>query len=229
MGPIFANLLLADEINRTPPKTQSALLQAMQEKQVTVAGRTFDLPDPFFVMATRNPIEQEGTYPLPEAQLDRFMFMVLIGYPDKEEELEVLKRTTGNTPAKGKPVVDGAKIREMQGIVRQVLVGETAYQFALDIIRATRPGEAGAGDFVRHWLAWGAGPRAGQYLILGAKARALLQGRVHVTMEDIASAAYPVLRHRLIANFNAQAEGISVEQIIGKVLALVPRGREKML
>jgi MoxR-like ATPase len=228
-GPIFANLLLADEINRTPPKTQSALLQAMQEKQVTVAGRTFDLPDPFFVMATRNPIEQEGTYPLPEAQLDRFMFMVLIGYPDKEEELEVLKRTTGAAPAKGKPVVDGAKIREMQGIVRQVLVGEAAYQFALDIIRATRPGEAGAGDFVRHWLAWGAGPRAGQYLILGAKARALLQGRVHVTMEDIASAAYPVLRHRLIANFNAQAEGISVEQIIGKVLALVPRGREKML
>lgn len=228
-GPIFANLLLADEINRTPPKTQAALLQAMQEKQITVAGRTFELPDPFFVMATRNPIEQEGTYPLPEAQLDRFMFLVLMGYPQKEEELEILKRTTGILSSGGRAVVDAAKIRQMQEMVRQVLVGETAYQFALDIVRATRPAESGAGDFVRHWVAWGAGPRAGQYLILGAKARALLNGRLHVTLDDIASVAYPVLRHRLISNFNAQAEGISVEQIIGKVLALIPRAREKVL
>ncbi|HEY1683908.1 MAG TPA: MoxR family ATPase [Tepidisphaeraceae bacterium] len=228
-GPIFANLLLADEINRTPPKTQSALLQAMQERQVTIAGRTFELPDPFFVMATRNPIEQEGTYPLPEAQLDRFMFMVLIGYPEKEDELEILRRTTGNSVPAAQAILDAAKIRALQSTVRQVLVGETAYQFALEIIRATRPGEAGAGDFVRHWLAWGAGPRAGQYLILGAKARAILHGRVHVTLEDIQAVAYPVLRHRLIVNFNAQAEGISVEQIIGKVLALIPRNREKML
>jgi MoxR-like ATPase len=201
----------------------------MAEKHVTVGGETHPLDEPFVVVATQNPIEQEGTYPLPEAQLDRFMFMVLIGYPEKEDELEILRRTTGNSAPAAQPILDAAKIRALQSTVRQVLVGETAYQFALEIIRATRPGEAGAGDFVRHWLAWGAGPRAGQYLILGAKARAILHGRVHVTLEDIQAVAYPVLRHRLIANFNAQAEGISVEQIIGKVLALIPRNREKML
>jgi MoxR-like ATPase len=223
-GPIFANLLLADEINRTPPKTQSALLQAMQERQVTAGSRTLDLPDPFFVLATQNPIEQEGTYPLPEAQLDRFMFMVLVNYPAREDELEVLRRTTGTAQGQVERVIDAQRIVQLQEIVRRVPVGDHVYHFALDIIRATRPNEPGASDFVRHWLSWGAGPRAGQYLILGGKARALMQGRLFVTIEDIEAVAHPVLRHRLIPNFNAEAEGISVEQIINKILALVPRG-----
>ena len=223
-GPIFANLLLADEINRTPPKTQSALLQAMQERQVTAGSRTLDLPDPFFVLATQNPIEQEGTYPLPEAQLDRFMFMVLVNYPAREDELEVLRRTTGTVQGQVERVIDGRRIVQLQEIVRRVPVGDHVYHFALDIIRATRPNEPGASDFVRHWLSWGAGPRAGQYLILGGKARALMQGRLFVTIQDIEAVAHPVLRHRIIPNFNAEAEGISVEQIINKILALVPRG-----
>jgi len=223
-GPIFANLLLADEINRTPPKTQSALLQAMQERQVTAGSRTLDLPDPFFVLATQNPIEQEGTYPLPEAQLDRFMFMVLVNYPERDEELEVLRRTTGTVQGQVERVIDGRRIVQLQEIVRRVPVGDHVYHFALDIIRATRPNEPGASDFVRHWLNWGAGPRAGQYLILGGKARALMQGRLFVTIQDIEAVAHPVLRHRIIPNFNAEAEGISVEQIINKILALVPRG-----
>jgi MoxR-like ATPase len=223
-GPVFANLILADEINRTPPKTQSALLQAMQERQVTAGSRTLDLPEPFFVMATQNPIEQEGTYPLPEAQLDRFMFMVLIGYPQRDEELEVLKRTTGDAPAAVQHVLSAAQIAQMQELVRRVPVGDHVYSFALEIVRATRPNEPGASDFVRHWLSWGAGPRAGQYLVLAGKARALMRGRLHVTLEDIEAAAAPVLRHRLVPNFNAEAEGITVEQIIDKVLTLVPRG-----
>jgi MoxR-like ATPase len=223
-GPIFANLLLADEINRTPPKTQSALLQAMQERQVTAGNRTLDLPDPFFVLATQNPIEQEGTYPLPEAQLDRFMFMVLVNYPAREDELEVLRRTTGTVSGQVQRVIDAGRIVQLQEIVRRVPVGDHVYHFALDIIRATRPNEPGASDFVRHWLSWGAGPRAGQYLILGGKARALMQGRLFVTIEDIEAVAHPVLRHRIIPNFNAEAEGISVEQIINKILALIPRG-----
>jgi MoxR-like ATPase len=228
-GPIFANLLLADEINRTPPKTQAALLQAMQERQVTAGSHTFTLPDPFFVLATQNPIEQEGTYPLPEAQLDRFMFMVMVNYPSREEELEVLKRTTGAAERAVTKIIDAQRIIQLQQIVRRVPVGEQVYQFALDIIRATRPNEAGASDFVRHWLNWGAGPRAGQYLILGGKARALIRGRLHVTMEDIEAVAAPVLRHRLIPNFNAEAEGISVEQIIQKILTLIPRGKGERL
>jgi len=228
-GPIFANLLLADEINRTPPKTQSALLQAMQERQVTAGSRTLDLPDPFFVLATQNPIEQEGTYPLPEAQLDRFMFMVLVNYPSKEEELEVLRRTTGTAEGQVERVIDARRIVQLQEIVRRVPVGDHVYHFALDIIRATRPNEPGASDFVRHWLSWGAGPRAGQYLILGGKARALMQGRLFVTIEDIEAVAHPVLRHRIIPNFNAEAEGISVEQIINKILALIPRGKGERL
>jgi MoxR-like ATPase len=228
-GPIFANLLLADEINRTPPKTQSALLQAMQERQVTAGSRTLDLPDPFFVLATQNPIEQEGTYPLPEAQLDRFMFMVLVNYPSRQEELEVLRRTTGTAEAQVERVIDAGRIVQLQEIVRRVPVGDHVYHFALDIIRATRPNEQGASDFVRHWLSWGAGPRAGQYLILGGKARALMQGRLFVTIEDIEAVAHPVLRHRIIPNFNAEAEGISVEQIINKILALIPRGKGERL
>jgi MoxR-like ATPase len=228
-GPIFTNLLLADEINRTPPKTQSALLQAMQERQVTAGSRTLDLPDPFFVLATQNPIEQEGTYPLPEAQLDRFMFMVLVNYPSRQEELEVLRRTTGTAQGQVERVIDAARIVQLQEIVRRVPVGDHVYHFALDIIRATRPNEPGASDFVRHWLSWGAGPRAGQYLILGGKARALMQGRLFVTIEDIEAVAHPVLRHRIIPNFNAEAEGISVEQIINKILALIPRGKGERL
>ena len=228
-GPIFANMLLADEINRTPPKTQAALLQAMQERQVTAGNRTLDLPDPFFVLATQNPIEQEGTYPLPEAQLDRFMFMVLVNYPSRQEELEVLKRTTGSSDGKVNRVLAARDIIRLQEIVRRVPVGEHVYHFALEIVRCTRPNEEGASDFVRHWLSWGAGPRAGQYLILAGKARALMQGRLHVTLEDIEAVAPAVLRHRIIPNFNAEAEGISVEQIIAKILALVPRGKTDRL
>jgi MoxR-like ATPase len=228
-GPVFANLVLADEINRTPPKTQAALLQAMQERQVTVGAQTLDLPDPFFVLATQNPIEQEGTYPLPEAQLDRFMFMVLVSYPSHEDELEVLKRTTGETEETVSKILSADQIRKLQSIVRRVPVGDHVYHFALQIVRATRPGEAGSSDFVRHWLSWGAGPRAGQYMILAAKARALMHGRLHATLEDIESVAAPVLRHRIIPNFNADAEGVTVEQIIEKVLTLVPRGNGERL
>jgi MoxR-like ATPase len=229
-GPIFANLLLADEINRTPPKTQAALLQAMQERQVTAGNNTLGLPEPFFVLATQNPIEQEGTYPLPEAQLDRFMFMVLVNYPKRDEELEMLKRTTGATHPPVSRVLDAARIVQLQELVRRVPVGEHVYAFALDIARATRPNEAGASDFVRHWLSWGAGPRAGQYMILAAKARALMQGRLYATIDDVEAVAPPVLRHRLVPNFNAEAEGITVEQIIDKVMSLIPRGKgEKLL
>ncbi|MEO6436308.1 MAG: MoxR family ATPase [Tepidisphaeraceae bacterium] len=228
-GPIFANLLLADEINRTPPKTQAALLQAMQERQVTAGGQTFDLPNPFFVMATQNPIEQEGTYPLPEAQLDRFMFMVRVGYPNADEELEVLKRTTGDVEPQVERVLSAEQVIALQNLVRRVPVGDHVYEFALAIVRATRPAEPGASDFVRHWLSWGAGPRAGQFMILAAKARALMLGRLHVTTEDIESVAPAVLRHRLVPNFNAEAEGVTVEQIVDKILTLVPRGTGERL
>ncbi len=228
-GPVFANLLLADEINRTPPKTQAALLQAMQERQVTMGTHTLALPDPFFVLATQNPIEQEGTYPLPEAQLDRFMFMVTVDYPSRDEEMEVLKRTTGAPGARVQRVLSAEQIVQLQDIVRRVPVGEHVYNYALDIVRATRPNDPAASDFVRHWLSWGAGPRAGQYLILAGKARALMLGRLHVTLEDIAAVASPVLRHRIVPNFNAEAEGIVVEQIIDKLLTIVPRGSGERL
>jgi MoxR-like ATPase len=223
-GPVFTDLLLADEINRTPPKTQAALLQAMQERQVSIGSRTYDLPDPFFVLATQNPIEQEGTYPLPEAQLDRFMFMVTVTYPSAADELDVLKRTTAEETVSIEKVIEAAKVVQLQGIVRRVPVGDAVYQFVLDIVRATRPNEPGAGDFVRHWLAWGAGPRAGQYMILAAKARAVIRGRLFATMDDVEAVAASVLRHRLVPNFNAEAEGVTVEQIIEKILTLVPRG-----
>jgi MoxR-like ATPase len=228
-GPIFANLLLADEINRTPPKTQAALLQAMQERQVTVGSRTLNLPEPFFVLATQNPIEQEGTYPLPEAQLDRFMFMVTVHYPTREEELEVLRRTTGAAAEAVERVISGAEILRLQEIVRRVPIGDHVFNFVLDVIRMTRPNEPGASDFVRHWLSWGAGPRAGQFMILAGKARALMRGRLYVTIEDIEAVAAPALRHRIVPNFNAEAEGITVEQIIEKVLTLVPRGKGERL
>jgi MoxR-like ATPase len=228
-GPVFANLLLADEINRTPPKTQAALLQAMQERQVTMGTQTRPLPDPFFVLATQNPIEQEGTYPLPEAQLDRFMFMVTVDYPSRDEEMEVLRRTTGATTAHIERVLTAEQIVQLQDIVRRVPVGDHVYNYALDIVRATRPNDPAASDFVRHWLSWGAGPRAGQYLVLAGKARALMLGRLHVTLEDIAAVASPVLRHRIVPNFNAEAEGIVVEQIIDKLLTIVPRGSGERL
>ena len=223
-GPVFTNLLLADEVNRAPPKTQSALLQAMQERQLTLGNATRDLPQPFFVLATQNPIEQEGTYPLPEAQLDRFMFMVLVSYPTREEELDIYERAAAGATANVERVVGREELLAMQALARRVPVGRQATEFALDVVRATRPAEPGASDFVRHWLAWGAGPRAGECLVLAAKARALIQDRLHVTTDDIAAVAPPVLRHRLIPNFNADAEGVTVEQIIQKVLLLVPRG-----
>ncbi len=228
-GPIFANLLLADEINRTPPKTQAALLEAMQEHQVTAAGKQLKLPQPFFVLATQNPIEQEGTYPLPEAQLDRFMFMVMVHYPKREEELEVLRRTTGVRVGAVNSVINAQQILRLQEIVRRVPVGDHVYHFALDLVRATRPNEPGASDFVRHWLSWGAGPRAGQYMLLAGKARALMHGRLYVTIEDIEAVAGPVLRHRIILNFNAEAEGVSVDQIIEKIMTLIPRGKGERL
>ena len=223
-GPVFANLLLADEVNRAPPKAQAALLQAMAERQVTVGGRTFDLPDPFFVLATQNPIEQEGTYPLPEAQLDRFMFMVTVDYPGRADELAVLRRTTGATAAEVRPVVSAAEMVELQQVVRRVPTSDVAYAYALDVVRATRPQDPAAGDFVRHWLRWGAGTRAAQDLVVAAKAAALMAGRLHVTPDDIAALAPAVLRHRLIPTFNADAEGVTVEQVIDKVVTLVPRG-----
>ena len=228
-GPIFSHLLLADEINRTPPKTQAALLQAMQEQEISVGNRTLALPSPFFVLATQNPIEQEGTYPLPEAQLDRFMFMVTIDYPSREEELDVLKRTTGTHAEQIRPVVTREQIVRMQDLVRRVPVSDPVFAYVVDLIRATRPAEAGASDFVRRWLDWGAGPRAGQFLILGGKARALMQGRMHVTTADIEAIATPVLRHRIVPNFNASAEGVTAEQIIEKLMTLMPRGKHERL
>ena len=228
-GPVFANLLLADEVNRAPPKAQAALLQAMAERQVTVGSRTFDLPDPFFVLATQNPIEQEGTYPLPEAQLDRFMFMVTVDYPSRADELAVLRRTTEQPAAEVRPVVTAAEMVDLQRVVRGVPTSDVAYGYALDVVRATRPQDEGAGDFVRHWLRWGAGTRAAQDLIVAAKARALMAGRLHVTPDDVAAIAPAVLRHRLIPTFNADAEGVTVEQVIEKVITLVPRGPAERL
>ncbi len=222
-GPVFANMLLADEINRTPPKTQAALLQAMQEHQVTAGDKTRTLEEPFFVLATQNPIEQEGTYPLPEAQLDRFMFMVNVGYPSRQEELDIMMRTTSREEAKIDPVISGGEIIELQDIVRSVPVARHVYEFALDIVRITRPSEEDAPQFTTQWVSWGAGPRACQYLILAGKARALLEGRFHVTTEDVEFAAAPVMRHRLVLNFSAEAEGITVDDIVQKALSMVER------
>ena len=221
-GPIFANVILADEINRTPPKTQAALLEAMQERQVTVGGTKNTLTEPFFVLATQNPIEQEGTYPLPEAQLDRFMFEILVDYPEEEEEYEILCVTTSELPGKAAEVLSGEDIRQLQEIVRRVPVAEHVVRYAMELVRKTRVQKDAAPDFVKEWLTWGAGPRAGQYLILGGKARAILNGRYHVSCEDIKSVAHPVLRHRIITNFNAEAEGIKPDHIVDRLIEDTP-------
>jgi MoxR-like ATPase len=225
-GPIFANMVLADEINRTPPKTQAALLEAMQEHHVTAGAHTYPLPEPFFVLATQNPIEQEGTYPLPEAQLDRFMFNIIVGYPSRAEEIDIMKRTTSTHRPALAPVLDGEQIMRLQEVVRQVVVADHVFAYAADLVRATRPREPGVPKFVPELLSWGAGPRACQYLILGAKARALLHGRLHATTDDVRSVALPVLRHRLVTTFHADAEGITTDEVIKKLLSTVPLPQE---
>jgi MoxR-like ATPase len=225
-GPIFANIVLADEINRAPPRTQAALLEAMQEHAVTAAGQTMRLPEPFFVLATQNPIEQEGTYPLPEAQLDRFLFDVRIGYPSEDEEVEVLRATTGRATAPLNAVLTAEETLGLQRLVRDVPASEPALRYAAALARATRPGTAGAPDLVTRYVRWGAGPRAGQALILGAKAHALLAGRGAVSPADIRRVALPVLRHRVLPNFAAEGEGVTAERVVAAVLERVaePKG-----
>jgi MoxR-like ATPase len=219
-GPIFANLVLADEINRTPPKTQAALLEAMQERSVTVAGVRHDLEDPFFVLATQNPIEQEGTYPLPEAQLDRFMLQIQVDYPSEEEELRIALETTSGETRTVSPVLHGSDIVELRRIVRRMPVSPRTAQFAVRLARMSRPTEPGADDFVKKYVLWGAGPRASQYLLLGAKARAALKGSRHVRLEDVQAVAAPALRHRIRTNFHADAEGVGVEAVIERLLQI---------
>jgi MoxR-like ATPase len=227
-GPIFANIVLADEINRTPPKTQSALLEAMQEHRVTVLGKTYQLAEPFYVFATQNPIELEGTYPLPEAQLDRFMFHIIIDHPPYDEELGVVKMTTAiQNPELNRPVT-GDDLVAFQRLVRKVPVAEPIMRHALDIVRATRPKDPEAQDFIKKWVAFGASVRAAQYLVLGAKARALTNGRYHVSFDDIRAFAHPVLRHRIITNFHAQSEGVTTDSIVDRLLEAVPRPRSGM-
>ena len=221
-GPLFTNVLLADEINRTPPKTQAALLEAMQERHVTVGSNTYRLPEPFFVLATQNPIEQEGTYPLPEAQLDRFMFNVVVNYPTAAEELMILKQTTGNQKPELEAALTGRQILALQEVVRKVPVAEHVFVYARDLVRATRPGEATAPKFIKEYLSWGAGPRAGQFLILGAKARAILEGRFHVSTEDIKSVAHAVLRHLIVTTFQADSKGLAPDDIIDMLIEHVP-------
>jgi MoxR-like ATPase len=227
-GPLFANVILADEINRTPPKTQAALLEAMQERQVTVGGTRHRLPDPFFVLATQNPIEQEGTYPLPEAQQDRFMFNILVDYPEEEEEYRIVEMTTTAHQPQLERVLSDNEILEIQEIVRKVPVAPYVIRYALKFTRLTRKASGGREspelpDFVRDYVTWGAGPRATQYLVLGAKARAVLHGRYYVSCEDIRAVAAPVLRHRIITNFNAEAEGINPDHIVQRLVELIPR------
>ena len=219
-GPIFANILLADEINRTPPKTQAALLEAMQEYQITVNGARFPLDRPLFVLATQNPIEQEGTYPLPEAQLDRFMFNVVIEYPSAEEERRILAHTTGNLDPPISIVATGEEIERLHAVVRDVPAAENVIDYAARLVRATRPVPAGRGrpEFVNKWVRWGAGPRAGQALLLGAKARALLEGRSVVSLDDVRAVALPVLRHRVLLNFQAEADEIDTDAIVRQLL-----------
>ena len=221
-GPLFHNVILADEINRTPPKTQAALLEAMQERQVTVGQTRHKLSDPFFVLATQNPIEQEGTYPLPEAQQDRFMFKVFVEYPGFEEERAIAKQTTGVLSDDIKPVLTGEEIIELQNIVRQVPVTDHVVDYALALVRQTRVGEDGVPGFVDEWLSWGAGPRAVQFLLLGGKARALMHGRSYVSTDDVAALAQPVLRHRIVTNFSAQSEGITPDRVVEKLVAETP-------
>jgi MoxR-like ATPase len=226
-GPIFANMVLADEINRTPPKTQAALLEAMQEHHVTAGSQTYHLPEPFFVLATQNPIEQEGTYPLPEAQLDRFMFNIKVGYPSRAEEIEIMRRTTSTQRPQLEALLSAEEILRLQEVVRQVVVADHVFAYAADLVRATRPREPNAPKFIPELVAWGAGPRACQYLILGGKARAILHGRLHVTTDDVRAVAYPVLRHRLVTTFNADAEGVTRDDIIKKLIHAIPLPQEE--
>ena len=228
-GPIFANVILADEINRTPPKTQAALLEAMQEYQVTVAGHRHELKKPFFVLATQNPIEQEGTYPLPEAQLDRFMFMVKVDYPSAAEEREILRRTTEDRTTEIKPVLGAEEIFALQGIVRRVPIADAVLEYALRLTRQTRLTTGEAPAWIKEWLQWGAGPRASQNLVLGAKAHALLQGRFYVAAEDIRAVAKPVLRHRLITSFAAEAEGVTTDKVVERLLQETPANESQAL
>jgi MoxR-like ATPase len=222
-GPIFANVILADEINRTPPKTQAALLEAMQENQVTAGGQQHHLTPPFFVLATQNPIEQEGTYPLPEAQLDRFMFNINVGYPSEDEEFQIVRLTTAGRSMHLDQILSGEDVMQLQDVVRKVPVADHVIRYALRFTRLTRKQEGGTPDFVNDFVAWGAGPRASQYLILAGKARALLKGRYHVSTEDIRAVALPVLRHRIVTNFNAEAEGIKSDTIVKKLIEHIPR------
>jgi len=227
-GPIFANIVLADEINRTPPKTQSALLEAMQEHRVTIQGRTYQLDEPFYVFATQNPIELEGTYPLPEAQLDRFMFHIVIDHPPVDEEFEVVRSTTSLREVTFDRPVSGGDLIAFQRLVRRVPVAEPIMRYALDIVRASRPKSSGAPDAIRKWAAFGASVRAAQYLVLGAKARALTSGRYHVSFDDIRALAHPVLRHRVLTNFHAQSEGVTSDALVDKLLEAVAVPRSGM-
>ncbi|MFT5512077.1 MAG: MoxR-like ATPase [Bacteroidia bacterium] len=217
-GPLFANIVLADEINRTPPKTQAALLEAMQEKTVTIAGHDHKLPKPFFVLATQNPIEQEGTYPLPEAQLDRFMFNITLDYPSEADEIEIVKRTTGNTNPTVKKIISAKEIIAFQELVRNVPIADNVLEYAVKLVGKTRPGQPGASDYVKQYLGYGAGPRASQNLVLAAKCSALMHGKYSPDIEDVKAIANYVLRHRLVKNYKAEAEGISVEDIVAKLM-----------
>jgi len=221
-GPIFANIILADEINRTPPKTQAALLEAMQERQVSIGGNRMLMKDPFFVLATQNPIEQEGTYPLPEAQQDRFMFKIFVDYPTWDEEFDIVRLTTAVQEAKLSRVLGGEEIIALQEIIRRVPVADHVVQYAMRLVRATRVLTDDAPEIVRDYVSWGAGPRACQYLVLGGKVRAVLYGRYHVSTEDIQAVAKPVLRHRIVTNFNADAEGFDADKIVGRLLEMIP-------
>jgi MoxR-like ATPase len=224
-GPVFANIILADEINRAPPRTQAALLEAMQEHRVTAAGETMTLPEPFFVLATQNPIEQEGTYPLPEAQLDRFLFDIRLGYPKEQDEVEILRATTGNVAVALEAVLDARQALELQRLVRDIACADPGLRYAASLARATRPDDPTTTPLVKRYVRWGAGPRAGQALILGAKAHALLAGRLHVAPEDIRRVAVPVLRHRVLPNFAAEGEGVSADRIVEDVIGTVAEPR----
>jgi len=228
-GPLFANVILADEINRTPPKTQAALLESMAEYQITVAGKKHSLSQPFFVLATQNPIEQEGTYPLPEAQLDRFMFNVRVDYPSADEELEIVRRTTARDSEEPQPVLSAEDILRVQQIVRRVGAADDMIRFAMSLARASRPNEDEVPGFVRESVAWGAGPRASQFLVLGAKAHALINGHHAVQYSDVAAVALPVLRHRILPNFSAEAEGITSDDLVKRILETVPRAQSEVL
>ncbi len=227
-GPIFANVILADEINRTPPKTQAALLEAMQERQTTVGRVRHALAEPFFVLATQNPIEQEGTYPLPEAQQDRFMFKVFVKYPNFDEEFEIARRTTTTVSDSIEPVLQAEEIIELQRIVREVPVTDHVIRYALSLVRQTRVGEPGVPDFVADQIGWGAGPRAVQFMVVGAKARALLEGRTHVTCGDIQALAKPILRHRLVLSFTAQSEGVTADDLIDRIVLVTPTKEDEL-